>query len=95
MEDAMEPLKISDELIADLQQTICRHDERAQDAGVAMQYYAAIIGYVLAQQSYSPEQKTEFLDQLNSFSHHVLDDCTQSQTGNNDSAIGKWRPGDN
>jgi hypothetical protein len=92
----MEPLKISDELIADLQQTICRHDERAQDAGVAVQYYAAIIGYVLAQQqSYSAEQKAEFLDQLNAFSHHVLDDCTQSQTASNDSAMGKWRPGDN
>ena len=53
----MEPLKISDELIADLQNTIVRHDERATEPGVAVQYYAAIIGYVLAQQSYS----TDFL----------------------------------
>lgn len=91
----MEPLKISDELMSDLQQTISKHDERAQDPGVAVQYYAAIIGYVLAQQTYSAEQKKEFLDQLNAFSHHVLDDCTSSQTTASDSAMGKWHPGDN
>ncbi|WP_455366710.1 hypothetical protein [Kaarinaea lacus] len=90
----MEPLKISDELIADLQNTIARHDERATDAGVAVQYYAAIIGYVLAQQSYSTEQKKEFLDQLNAFSHHVLDDCNPPQSSGGDAVMGKWRPGD-
>ena len=94
-EDIMEPLKISDELIADLQQTVIKHDERAQDSGVAVQYYAAIIGYVLAQQSYSTEQKKEFLDQLNAFSHHVLDDCTPAQASGSEAAMGKWRPGDN
>ena len=91
----MEPLKISDELITELQQTITKYDDRASDAGVAIQYYAAVIGYVLAQQSYPAEQKKEFLDQLNAFSRHVFDDCsTQSTSASNDSAVGKWRPGD-
>ncbi len=91
----MEPLKISDELIAELQATISSHDDRAVDSGVAIQYYAAIIGYVLAQQSYPVEQKKEFLDQLNAFSRHVFDDCnTQSAPAQNDTAMGKWRPGD-
>lgn len=91
----MEPLKISDELIADLQKAIIQYDERATEAGIAVQYYAAVIGYVLAQQSYSTEQKKEFLHQLNAFSHHVLDDCSSSQTSTGDAALGKWRPGDN
>jgi hypothetical protein len=91
----MEPLKLSDELIADLQNTIVMHDARAKEAGVAVQYYAAIIGYVLAQQSYSTVQKKEFLDQLNAFSHHVLDDCNPPETSGGDAALGKWRPGDN
>ena len=90
----MEPLKLSDELIADLQSAIVNHDERATEPGVAVQYYAAIIGYTLAQQSYSTEQKKEFLDQLNAFSHHVLDDCSSPQNSGDDAAIGKWRPGD-
>ena len=92
----MEPLKISDELIAELQATVEKHDDRAADAGVAIQYYAAIIGYVLAQQSYPLEQKKEFLDQLNAFSIHVFDDCnSQSTPAHSESAVGKWRPGDN
>lgn len=91
----MEPLKISDELIADLQGVVVKHDDRASDAGVAIQYYSAIIGYVLAQQSYPTDQKQEFLDQLNAFSRHVLDDCiSQAPPAQNDSAMGIWRPGD-
>lgn len=91
----MEPLKISDELISDLQDVVVKHDDRASDAGVAIQYYAAIIGYVLAQQSLPLDQKQEFLDQLNAFSRHVFDDCTsQAPPVQDDSAMGKWRPGD-
>ena len=91
----MEPLKISDELIAEMQSTVARHDDRASDAGVALQYYAAIIGYVLAQQSYPADQKKEFLDQLNDFTHHVFEDCiSQTAPAQAESAIGKWRPGD-
>jgi hypothetical protein len=92
----MEPLKISDELIAEMQGTVARHDDRASDAGVALQYYAAVIGYVLAQQSYPTDQKKEFLEQLNGFTNHVFEDCI-SQTAppaQTDSAMGKWRPGD-
>ena len=91
----MEPLKISDELIADLQDAVAKHDERARDAGVAIQYYAAIVGYVLAQQSYPKHQKQEFLDQLSAFTRHVFDDCmSQAAEPQSDSAVGKWRPGD-
>ena len=91
----MEPLKISDQLIADLQSTVAKHDDRASDAGVAIQYYAAVIGYVLAQQSYPTNQKQEFLDQLSAFSRHVFDDCiSQAPAAQSESAFGKWRPGD-
>jgi hypothetical protein len=90
----MEPLKLSDELVAELQGVIARHDERAKDGGIAIQYYAAIIGYVLAQQDYATAQKKEFLDQLNAFSHHVFDDCESQSQPANDAAMGKWRPGD-
>ena len=90
----MEPLKISDDLIADLQNVIVDHDERAKDGGVAIQYYAAVIGYILAQQNYTTEQKKDFLDQLHAFSHHVFDDFNQQFQPPAEEVMGKWRPGD-
>ena len=90
----MEPLKLSDDLVNDVQLAVIKHDERAKDGGVAIQYYAAIIGYVLAKQDYATEQKEEFLDQLNAFSHHVFIDCIQQSEPPASDAMGKWRPGD-
>jgi len=90
----MEPLKLSDELVEELQGVIARHDERAKDGGVAIQYYAAIIGYVLAKQEYPTAQKEDFLDQLNAFSHHVFEDCLSQEKPVANNAMGKWRPGD-
>lgn len=90
----MEPLKLSDDLVKELQDVIARHDERASDAAIAVQYYAAIIGYVLAQQSLPDDQKKDFLNQLNAFSGHVLDDCITNAPPPAAEAMGKWRPGD-
>jgi len=89
----MEPLKLSDELVQDLQNAVVSHDPRAKDGGVAIQYYAAVIGYILAQQNYTTEQKKDFLDQLYAFSHHVFDDFDQQQPSAEE-VMGKWRPGD-
>lgn len=90
----MEPLKLSEELIKELQSVVAKHDQRAGDAGVAVQYYAAVIGYVLAQQSLPVDQKKEFLEQLNAFSAHVLEDCISQSPPAAAEAMGKWRPGD-
>ena len=90
----MQPIKLSDELVEDLQRTIISYDDRATDSGVAIQYYAAVIGYVLAQQDYATEHKEEFLDQLNAFSHHVFEDCARQSEPEVSDAMGKWRPGD-
>ena len=90
----MEPLKLSDELISDLQNVIVEHDERAKDGGVAIQYYAAIIGYILANQEYPMDQKKEFLNHLYAFSNHVFEDNSQPLQPPPGEAMGKWRPGD-
>ncbi|WP_455375157.1 hypothetical protein [Kaarinaea lacus] len=90
----MEPLKISDELIAELQNVIVKHDERAKDGGVAIQYYAAIIGFVLAQQEYPMDQKKEFLNHLFGFANHVFEDNSKSSQPPPGEAMGKWKPGD-
>ena len=90
----MEPLKISDELIAELQNVIVKHDERAKDGGVAIQYYAAIIGFVLAQQEYPMDQKKEFLNHLFGFANHVFEDNSRPSQPPPVEAMGKWKPGD-
>lgn len=90
----MEPLKISDELISEMQNVIVKHDERAREGGVAIQYYAAIIGFVLAQQEYPMDQKKEFLNHLFAFANHVFEDNSQSPQPPSQDAMGKWKPGD-
>ena len=90
----MEPLMISDDLVAELQNVIASHDERAKDGGVAIQYYAAIIGFVLAQQDYPVNQKKEFLNHLYAFSNHVFEDNMKTSQPPQEEAMGKWRPGD-
>jgi len=92
----MEPIRLSDDLVTELQNVIVKHDERAGDPGIAVQYFAAVIGYSLSQQSFPPEQKKELLEQLFAFSNHVLDDCEsdQPQAPQQQNAVGKWRPGD-
>lgn len=94
----MEPLKLSDELVEDLQNVIAKHDERAKDGGVAIQYYAAVIGFVLAKQEYPIDQKKEFLNHLFAFANHVFEDSSEDSSTNPqppaEDAMGVWRPGD-
>ena len=90
----MDPITLSDELADQLQKVIILHDERANDGGVAIQYHAAIIGYMLARQNFSMEQKREFLVQISDFIGHVFEDCQSSQAQDQEPAMGKWSPGD-
>lgn len=101
-------LQLSDELIQDLQKTLYQYDERATDLGIAVQYYAAIIGYSLGLQTAPYEQRQAYLEQLMGFAQHVFDDVSSGQeedgeaghSGDEQSgaepgeASGVWRPGD-
>ena len=94
----MEPLKLSDDLVAELQNVLVKHDDRAKDGGIAIQYYAAIIGFVLAHQEYPVNEKKEFLDHLFAFANHVLEDSSKDNGRSSqppaEDAMGVWRPGD-
>lgn len=92
------PLQLSDELIAALHETVAKFDERAKDPGIAVQYYAAVMGCVVGQQDFSMSEKQEFLKQLFAFSNHVLQDVageTAQESTAEQQATGKWKPGDN
>lgn len=76
----MSELQLSATLVQQIQDVITKHDESASDPGVTSQYLAAIIGFLLGQQSISEQQKTDIIDNLSAFMKHVADDVAkQSQ----------------
>lgn len=92
----MSELQLSEQLIETVQDALSRHDERANDPGITLQYLAAITGFMLANQNLPHNEKHEFLDQLYAFSQHVLDDIGQEQVTNQpppqQEAFGIWKP---
>ena len=93
----MSELKLSDELIESIQNILVQNDERCSDTGIAVQYLAAILGYVLGNQKMPHNEKQEFLEQLFAFSQHVLDDVgggqDQPAPPPPQEAFGIWKPG--
>ncbi|MDH5326699.1 MAG: hypothetical protein OEZ68_10215 [Gammaproteobacteria bacterium] len=89
----MSELQISDELIHDLQQALVKVDARANDPGFAVQYLAAVLGYVVGEQPGDYDEKSEYLNQLLGFAQHVFDDVA-APAAVEDEAFGVWKPGD-
>lgn len=88
----MADLKLSQKLIDDIQKVIVDTDEEAQNPAVSLQYLAAVTGFVLGSQEMPKSQKDEFLDQLNAFSKHVLDDVCKPTAPPAVNAFGTWKP---
>ncbi len=88
----MSGLQLSDQLVDAVQNAVSGIDERARDPFIAVQYLAALTGYMVAKQDMSDAQKRDILQQLTAFSEHVLEDvCRQAPP---QEAFGIWRPGD-
>ena len=99
-------LQLSVEMVRDLQERIKRDDERAADSGVAAQYLAAVIGFLLGQINAETDKKKEFLRQLQEFAAGVVDDVEAQQqmqsaqpgggaaAGDTGEVSGVWQPGD-
>lgn len=93
----MSDLQLSDELVEKLQQTIIEFDSRASDPGIAVQYYAAIMGFLVGQQPAPYEDKRGYLEQLLGFTQHVFNDIAQpdeTEQAQPDTPSGVWKPGD-
>lgn len=90
----MSALQLNDDLVDDLLDLLSKHDERCEDPGIALQYMAAIMAYVLGHQEMSNDDKGEFLSQLHGFSQHVLDDVLSraAPPAAAEDAFGIWRP---
>lgn len=73
-------ITLSDELIDNLYGVICQHDESAkQNMMVALQYFAAVSGYMLGDYPGSDDEREELIDQLAAFTKHVSGDRAKSQ----------------
>ena len=107
MSDGEQELQLSVDMVRDVQERIKQDDERAADSGVAAQYLAAIIGFMLGQISADNQKKKEFLAQLQEFAAGVVDDVESQQemqqaqpgggaqqTGAAEETSGIWKPGD-
>lgn len=75
----MKSIQLSDALIDELQRVVVRHEPEAeQDAGVTVQYLAAVIGYMMAEFPGGSAQRREFLEHLHGLANHVLEDREQA-----------------
>ena len=73
-------ISLSDELINNLYGVICQHDESAKEnMMVALQYFAAVSGYMLGDYPGSDEEREELVDQLAAFTKNVSGDRAKSQ----------------
>jgi len=102
-------ITLSDQLIDNLYGVICQHDESAKEnMMVALQYFAAVSGYMLGDYPGSDDEREELIDQLAGFTKHVSGDRAKSQqaqpeqqeapavagksVATDDPAVGIWKP---
>jgi hypothetical protein len=95
----MSGLQLTIPLVEDVLNTIIKHDPQADDHGMAMQYMAAITGFLLGHQDFNEHQRTEFLNQLQAFSQQVCNDIVAQRAEREapppaQDAFGVWKPGD-
>ena len=73
-------ITLSDQLIDNLYGVICQHDESAKEnMMVALQYFAAVSGYMLGDYPGSDEEREELIDQLAAFTKNVSGDRASQQ----------------
>lgn len=93
----MAELSLSTEIVNNVIDVIQKHDASASDHLVASQYLAAIIGFVIAKENFSDEQRNDVINELSSFIRHVADDIRgESSNAAPDAPAGEsfgiWKP---
>ncbi|MEA3411989.1 MAG: hypothetical protein U9R74_10685 [Pseudomonadota bacterium] len=95
----MDKIQLSGELASALQKVLAENDDRARDSFIAVQYLAAVVGFMVGREQISSARKLEVHDELSALMKHVLEDVDgsmqrqQPQTPRGD-AFGIWRPGE-
>lgn len=92
-------LQLSSDLIQNLHKVLEEADPRAGEPQVAVQYLAAVMGYMVAHMEESMAHRQDFLQQLAQFSQAVLEDVESRKSASRprqppQETAGVWRPGD-
>ena len=92
-------LQLSGDLIEKIQEVLSGADPRAGEPIVAVQYLAAVTGFLVAQMSEPVAQRKEYLEQLAQFAHSVFLDVESRKQSKRPAqapqeASGVWKPGD-
>jgi hypothetical protein len=96
----MAKLNLSPELIDGLLEVLGRHDPATRDPIAAMQYFAAVNGFILAHHDMTEDERRDYLDNLNALAKHVLADVEEQMDAPETApvapqdAFGVWKPGD-
>ncbi len=91
----MSTIQLTDELLSNIQGVLEEHDEQTRDAGIGIQYLAAILGFLVARfPTQTGEQKQQILRELFDFASHVLDQNTRQEppAAGPEEAFGIWKP---
>ena len=94
----MSQLNLSNELINEILNSISKHDDQAKsNILVCAQYLSAILGLLIGNENIPDDKKKELLNELNAFSHHVLEDVIgnaqqKAPVPDPGEASGVWRP---
>ena len=90
-------LVLSDELIADVRAAMSKHDNRASEGIVGVQYAAAVMGFMLGEMRVPEEKKQELFDYLGKFAVDVMRQVEERDAPPPEppqDAFGVWKPGD-
>ncbi|MGF1546464.1 MAG: hypothetical protein ACFCUG_03975 [Thiotrichales bacterium] len=90
-------IALSAEMVRDVLGVFARHDPSAEDEFVALQYTAAVMGFLLGTRGGDAEQKNDLLNQLFEFAGHVtleVERQRQKPSAPKQEAFGVWKPGD-
>jgi hypothetical protein len=90
----MSTIRLSEDLLREVQEVLQRHDDAAADSGIGVQYLAAVIGFLTSNFPVEPAQQQDFLRQLFDFAEQVRADHSGGAAYDpaNDPAFGVWKP---
>jgi hypothetical protein len=92
----MSQIKLSGELLREIREALHKNDPQAADTGIALQYLAALTGYILGGESAPESQKQGYFEELTTFARHVMDGTIQQvkqrEASAQESAFGYWEP---
>ncbi|MDE0412111.1 MAG: hypothetical protein OXI37_07865, partial [Gammaproteobacteria bacterium] len=75
----MDQLKLSKELIENIQRILVDADERAVNPLMAGQYLAAILGFIVGNHNLPSGEKNEIMNELVAFTKYVYEDVIRQR----------------